>query len=68
MWSGAVDAVPEGWLLCDGENGTPDLRDRFIVGAGTTYEMGETGGADNVTPAGSVQTRRRAVRSGIRRL
>jgi microcystin-dependent protein len=45
MWSGAVDAVPEGWLLCDGENGTPDLRDRFIVGAGNSYAVGAAGGA-----------------------
>lgn len=33
LWSGAVSAVPSGWRLCDGTNGTPDLRDRFVVGA-----------------------------------
>lgn len=33
MWSGAIADIPAGWLLCDGNNGTPDLRDRFIVGA-----------------------------------
>jgi hypothetical protein len=33
MWSGAIAAIPTGWLLCDGENSTPDLRDRFIIGA-----------------------------------
>ncbi|MBL7157322.1 MAG: hypothetical protein ISS92_04055 [Candidatus Omnitrophica bacterium] len=33
MWSGAIVDIPEGWALCDGTNGTPDLRDRFIVGA-----------------------------------
>ena len=33
-----------GWAICDGTNGTPDLRDRFIVGAGDTYAIGETGG------------------------
>lgn len=54
MWSGAVDQIPEGWLLCDGQNGTPDLRDRFIVGAGNAYAVGENGGATSVTPAGSV--------------
>lgn len=32
MWSGS--SIPSGWALCDGTNGTPDLRDRFIVGAG----------------------------------
>ena len=34
MWSGSIAAVPSGWALCNGENGTPDLRERFIVGAG----------------------------------
>jgi hypothetical protein len=33
MWSGTVASIPQGWLLCDGQNGTPDLRDRFIKGA-----------------------------------
>ena len=36
MWSGEATAVPAGWALCNGENGTPDLRGRFIVGAGTS--------------------------------
>jgi hypothetical protein len=54
MWSGGTEQIPAGWLLCDGENGTPDLRDRFIVGAGTTYAVGDTGGAASVTPAGSI--------------
>lgn len=44
IWSGAADAVPGGWALCDGENGTPDLRDRFVVGAGSEYLAGATGG------------------------
>lgn len=49
MWSGAAHEVPEGWYICDGQNGTPDLRDRFVVGAGDTYQVGETGGEDEVT-------------------
>lgn len=49
MWSGAVDAVPSGWSLCNGSNGTPDLRNRFVVGAGSGYAVGATGGADTVT-------------------
>lgn len=45
MWSGAIDQIPEGWALCNGNNGTPDLRDRFVVGAGSTYAKGATGGS-----------------------
>ena len=44
MWSGAIDAVPAGWALCDGNNGTPDLRDRFVLGAGNSFAQGATGG------------------------
>lgn len=44
IWSGSTGSVPSGWLLCDGNNGTPDLRNRFIVGAGDTYSVNSTGG------------------------
>lgn len=47
MWSGTE--VPDGWFLCDGQNGTPDLRDRFVLGAGTKYTAGSTGGEEEVT-------------------
>lgn len=33
MWSGTVATIPSGWLLCNGSSGTPDLRDRFVIGA-----------------------------------
>ena len=49
MWSGSVATIPSGWYLCDGANGTPDLRDRFIVGAGSTYSVAGTGGSANAT-------------------
>jgi len=49
LWSGSVASIPSGWLLCNGSSGTPDLRDRFVVGAGSTYAVGATGGADTVT-------------------
>jgi microcystin-dependent protein len=54
MWSGAVNNIPSGWALCNGSNGTPDLRNRFIVGAGSGYNVAATGGsADAVVPAHS---------------
>jgi hypothetical protein len=49
MWSGSIASIPTGWLLCDGTNGTPDLRSRFIVGAGSTYAVGATGGSADAT-------------------
>ena len=49
MWSGSIATIPSGWLLCNGASGTPDLRDRFVVGAGSTYAVGATGGANSVT-------------------
>lgn len=49
MWSGTIVAIPTGWVLCDGANGTPNLRDRFIVGAGSTYNVGDTGGQSDFT-------------------
>ena len=59
MWSGATSAIPSGWVLCDGQNSTPDLRNKFIVGANdstgdTSYpgvSVGATGGqADAIVP------------------
>jgi len=49
MWSGAVNAVPAGFALCDGNFGTPNLVNRFIVGAGGSYGVGATGGEATVT-------------------
>lgn len=49
MWSGSITSIPEGWVLCDGNNGTPDLRNRFIVGAGGEYSVGNKGGIKEVT-------------------
>jgi len=47
MWSGAVVDIPLGYVLCDGANGTPDLRDKFLVGAGNGYAVGANGGNVN---------------------
>lgn len=45
LWSGSIGSIPAGWVLCNGNNGTPDLRDRFVVGAGSTYSVDATGGS-----------------------
>lgn len=49
MWSGSNNSIPSGFVLCNGSNGTPDLRNRFIVGSGSSYSTGNTGGANSVT-------------------
>jgi len=53
LWSGSTASIPSGWVLCNGSNSTPDLRDRFIVGAGSSYAVNATGGASSVTLATS---------------
>lgn len=45
LWSGSEASIPIGWVLCDGTNSTPNLQDRFVVGAGNTYAVGATGGS-----------------------
>jgi hypothetical protein len=45
LWSGSTGSIPATWYLCDGTNGTPDLRNSFIVGAGSTYAVNATGGS-----------------------
>ena len=49
LWSGSIASIPSGWLLCDGTSGTPNLRDRFVIGAGSTYAVAATGGNANAT-------------------
>ena len=52
IWSGSVGSIPSGWVLCNGLNGTPDLRNSFILGAGNTYAVGATGGStDAIVPS-----------------
>jgi hypothetical protein len=45
LWSGSIGSIPAGFLLCDGNNSTPDLRNRFVIGAGSTYSVNQTGGS-----------------------
>lgn len=51
MWSGSIGSIPANWSLCNGANGTPNLQDRFIVGAGSSYAVNGTGGS--ATASGS---------------
>jgi hypothetical protein len=44
VWSGSIATVPSGYLLCNGQNGTPNLQDGFVVGAGNTFSVNATGG------------------------
>lgn len=58
IWSGTDSSIPNGWAICDGRivNGiaTPDLRDRFVIGAGGALSVGATGGSQTVTPSGTL--------------
>ena len=49
MWHSSSGSIPDGWTLCDGSNGTPNLVDRFVVGAGNSYSVNSTGGQARVT-------------------
>lgn len=49
LWSGSTGTIPSGWALCNGSSGTPDLRNRFVVGAGSTYAVDATGGSADAT-------------------
>jgi prepilin-type N-terminal cleavage/methylation domain-containing protein len=54
MWSGSIASIPSGWQLCDGTNGTPDLRGRFILGVSSGENPGATGGSSTHTHSGTV--------------
>lgn len=53
MWSGSIATIPTGWALCDGSNNTPDLRNRFIVGATSDISTGVTFNADTGVVSGA---------------
>lgn len=56
LWSGSSASIPTGWVLCDGTNSTPDLRNKFVVGAGSTYSVGATGGSANAVVVSHTHT------------
>ena len=57
LWSGASSLIPGGWRLCDGTNGTPDLRDRFVVGAGNSYAVGAQDGSKDAVVVSHTHTK-----------
>ena len=56
LWSGSTASIPFGWALCNGSSSTPDLRDRFVVGAGSTYTVAATGGTADAVVVSHVHT------------
>ena len=50
LWSGSSASIPGGWTLCDGTSSTPDLRDKFVVGATSTYAVGDNATMGNTGP------------------
>jgi hypothetical protein len=49
IWAGSEASIPSGFVLCNGSNGTPDLRNRFVIGAGSTFAVGDTGGSNTIS-------------------
>lgn len=47
LWQGSKETIPDSWSLCDGTNGTPDLRNRFLVGNSISLPFDSTGGSDS---------------------
>ncbi len=68
MWSGDIVDIPQGWQLCDGTNGTPNLTDRFILSVGPNEETGATGGQDShqhSVPSGAVENHYHLSATGV---
>jgi hypothetical protein len=65
MWSGALDALPQGWALCDGTSGTPDLRDKFVVAAGSRYALGTNTEVGENVGASFAWVRENATRTNV---
>jgi hypothetical protein len=52
-FTGVLASIPAGWSLCDGTGGTPDLRDRFVLGAGFSFSPGAVGGSFSTSVDGA---------------
>ena len=49
IWHSSIGSIPPGWHHCDGTNGTPDLRDRFPIGAGDSFTPNDSAGNQDHT-------------------
>lgn len=65
MWHGLIANIPNGWYLCNGSNGTPDLREKFVRGAPDVTEAGTTGGSDTHTHTNTVGGSRKVTDSTV---
>ncbi len=64
FWPHSVESIPAGWTLCDGTNDTPDLLNKFVVGAGDTYNPGDTGGAASHNHTGTAPAHSHSLTGG----
>lgn len=64
-YHGAIVDIPDGWALCDGNNGTPDLRNQFVVGAGDIYAPDDSGGQETHTHAGQTDGHTHTAEAGM---
>ena len=64
LWSGSVLSIPSGYVLCDGNNGTPNLQNRFVLGAGDAYAVDVCGGNMDHTHAYDAGSHTHAIQSG----
>jgi microcystin-dependent protein len=56
LWSGSIASIPANWSLCNGTNGTPNLTNRFVIGAGAAYAVNGTGGSATASGATDATT------------
>lgn len=64
LWGGLIASIPAGWSLCDGADGRPDLRHKFVRGAGTGQDPGDTGGSETHTHLVSGTSEVKAINHG----
>ncbi len=64
LWSGLIADIPGGFALCNGANGTPNLQNRFVIGAGSVYAVGDMGGSSDHVHTGTTDGHTHTLESG----